>query len=58
MPRPNFGGGATVYNVIDSRQSYPQEIVARGVAAVVPELGEEASVHFQLRDGGAVAGGV
>ena len=44
--RPNFGGGVTVYNVIDSRQSYPQEIVARGVAAVVPEIGEEASVHF------------
>jgi arginyl-tRNA synthetase len=36
----------TVYNVIDSRQSYPQEIVARGVAAVVPEIGEDASVHF------------
>lgn len=46
VPRPNFGGGAIVYNVIDSRQSYPQEIVKRGVAAVVPELGEEASVHL------------
>jgi len=44
--RPNFGGGVKVYNVIDSRQSYPQEIVARGVAAVVPEVGAEASVHF------------
>src|SRR5204862_1132814 len=44
--RPHFGGGITVYNVIDSRQSYPQEIVARGVAAVVPEIGAEASVHF------------
>ena len=44
--RPHFGGGSTVYNVIDSRQSYPQEIVARGVASVVPEVGEEASVHF------------
>jgi arginyl-tRNA synthetase len=43
---PQFGGGITVYNVIDSRQSYPQEIVARGVAAVVPEIGEDASVHF------------
>ena len=43
---PHFGGGVTVYNVIDSRQSYPQEIVARGVAAVVPEIGEDASVHF------------
>ncbi len=44
--RPQFGGGVTVYNVIDSRQSYPQEIVARGVAAVVPEIGAEASIHF------------
>jgi arginyl-tRNA synthetase len=46
VPRPNFGGGAIVYNVIDSRQSYPQDIVRKGVAAVVPELGEEASVHL------------
>src|SRR5258708_29227999 len=46
VPRPNFGGGVTVYNVIDSRQAYPQEIVARGVSAVVPEIGEGASVHF------------
>ena len=42
----DFGGGAIVYNVIDSRQSYPQEIVRKGVAAIVPELGEEASVHL------------
>jgi arginyl-tRNA synthetase len=46
VPRPNFGGGAIVYNVIDSRQSYPQEIVKKGVAAIVPEFGEEASVHL------------
>ena len=46
LERPHFGGGAKVYNVIDSRQSYPQEIVARGVTAVAPELGEDASVHF------------
>jgi arginyl-tRNA synthetase len=46
LRRPNFGGGATVYNVIDSRQSYPQEIVRRGVAALVPEVGEKASVHL------------
>jgi arginyl-tRNA synthetase len=43
---PGFGGGATVYNVIDSRQSYPQEVVKRGVAAVAPEVGEDASVHL------------
>ena len=46
VPRPNFGGGAIVYNVIDSRQAYPQEIVKKGVAAIVPELGEKASVHL------------
>lgn len=46
VPRPNFGAGAIVYNVIDTRQSYPQEIVKRGVAAIVPELGAEASVHL------------
>jgi arginyl-tRNA synthetase len=44
--RPQFGGGATVYNVIDSRQSYTQEVVRRGVAMVAPEVGEEASVHL------------
>jgi arginyl-tRNA synthetase len=44
--RPAFGRGVRVYNVIDSRQSYPQEIVARGVAAIVPEVGRDASVHL------------
>lgn len=44
--RSAFGGGVRVYNVIDSRQSYPQEIVARGVAAIVPEVGRDASVHL------------
>jgi arginyl-tRNA synthetase len=43
---PHFGDGATVYNVIDSRQSYPQEVVKRGVAAVAPRVGEGASVHL------------
>ncbi|HEX8190132.1 MAG TPA: arginine--tRNA ligase [Pyrinomonadaceae bacterium] len=43
---PQFGAGATVYNVIDSRQSYPQEVVKRGVAAVAPAVGEAASVHL------------
>ncbi|HKQ50725.1 MAG TPA: arginine--tRNA ligase [Pyrinomonadaceae bacterium] len=43
---PHFGAGATVYNVIDSRQSYTQDVVKRGVAAVAPEIGEEASVHL------------
>jgi arginyl-tRNA synthetase len=43
---PQFGSGETVYNVIDSRQSYPQEIVKKGVAAISPEKGERASVHL------------
>src|SRR6185436_15778844 len=46
VPRPNFGGGEIVYNVIDSRQSYPQDIVRKDVAAIVPEFGEQASVHL------------
>jgi arginyl-tRNA synthetase len=43
---PHFGAGATVYNVIDSRQAYPQEVVKRGVAAIAPQVGEQASVHL------------
>ena len=41
-----FGHGDTIYNVIDSRQSYPQEIVKKGVAAISPKRGEKASVHL------------
>lgn len=43
---PTFGGGETIYNVIDTRQSYPQEVVKKGVAAISPERGEQASVHL------------
>jgi len=43
---PQFGKGATVYNVIDSRQSYPQEVVKRGVASIAPQVGQHASVHL------------
>jgi arginyl-tRNA synthetase len=43
---PKFGGGSVVYNVIDSRQSYTQDIVQRGVQAVVPGLAREPSVHL------------
>lgn len=43
---PNFGGGDTVYNVIDTRQSYPQEVVKKGVSLISPEKGEAASVHL------------
>lgn len=44
--RPHFGSGQTVYNVIDSRQSYTQDIVRKGVAVVAPDIGEAASVHL------------
>jgi arginyl-tRNA synthetase len=44
--RPHFGSGQTVYNVIDSRQSYTQDIVRKGVAIVAPDVGEAASVHL------------
>ena len=43
---PEFSGSETVYNVIDTRQSYPQEVVKKGVAAIFPEQGEAASVHL------------
>ncbi|HEV8160038.1 MAG TPA: arginine--tRNA ligase [Pyrinomonadaceae bacterium] len=43
---PEFGKNETVYNVIDSRQSYPQEVVKKGVATIFPEKGEAASVHL------------
>jgi arginyl-tRNA synthetase len=43
---PEFGDNETVYNVIDTRQSYPQDIVKKGVAAIFPEKGEAASVHL------------
>lgn len=43
---PDFGNSETVYNVIDTRQSYPQEVVKKGVATIFPEKGEAASVHL------------
>lgn len=43
---PKFGHGEKVYNVIDSRQSYPQEVVKKGVATIFPEKGEAASIHL------------
>lgn len=46
VERPAFGGGDTVYNVIDTRQSYPQDVVKKGVSLIAPEKGEAASVHL------------
>lgn len=42
----SFGRSDIVYNVIDSRQSYPQEVVKRSIAAISPEKGEKASIHL------------
>jgi arginyl-tRNA synthetase len=42
----HFGGGSRVYNVIDSRQSYLQDVVVAGLRALGFAAQAEASVHF------------
>jgi arginyl-tRNA synthetase len=43
---PAFGGGTMVYNVIDSRQAYLQQIVQLGVSRIGSEQARERSHHF------------
>jgi arginyl-tRNA synthetase len=43
---PAFGGGTTVYNVIDARQSYLQDVVAAGLRALGYTSQAEHSIHF------------
>jgi arginyl-tRNA synthetase len=43
---PQFGHGGRVYNVIDSRQSYLQNIVLQGLKALGYERQAENSIHF------------
>ncbi len=43
---PQFGRGARVYNVIDARQSYLQEVVAAGLRALGYAAQAAQSVHF------------
>jgi arginyl-tRNA synthetase len=43
---PGFGRGERVYNVIDTRQSYLQEVVAAGLRALGFKAQAEQSVHF------------
>jgi arginyl-tRNA synthetase len=43
---PRFGGGARVYNVIDSRQSYLQDVVVAGLRALEFGAQADASIHF------------
>ncbi len=45
-PPPAFGHGKKVYNVIDARQSYLQNIVAAGLRALGFEEEAERSIHF------------
>jgi arginyl-tRNA synthetase len=44
--QPSFGRGAWVYNVIDSRQSYLQDVVAAGLRALGYVEQAARSVHF------------
>ncbi len=43
---PQFGGGTRVYNVIDSRQSYLQDVVIAGLRALGYNEQAERSIHF------------
>src|SRR6185437_5020038 len=43
---PQFGGAARVFNVIDSRQSYLQDVVVAGLRALGFNREADASVHF------------
>ena len=43
---PHFGDATTVYNVIDARQAYLQDVVAEGVRALGHAKEAENSIHF------------
>ena len=43
---PNFGGAEAVYNVIDARQAYLQDVVAEGLRALGHAKEAENSIHF------------
>jgi arginyl-tRNA synthetase len=45
-PVPPFGNASKVFNVIDSRQSYLQDVVVAGLRALGYEKQADASVHF------------
>lgn len=46
QPTPAFGNGSRVYNVIDSRQSYLQDVVVAGLRALGFAANAENSIHF------------
>ena len=43
---PHFGGAESVYNVIDSRQSYLQDVVVAGLRALGYNQQADRSIHF------------
>jgi arginyl-tRNA synthetase len=43
---PSFGGAATVYNVIDTRQAYLQQVVTAGLRALGHSAEADRSIHF------------
>ena len=43
---PHFGGADVVYNVIDTRQAYLQDVVAEGVRALGHPKEADNSIHF------------
>ena len=45
-PSPEFGKAGMVYNVIDTRQSYLQDVVVAGLRALGFERQAERSIHF------------
>lgn len=45
-PGPEFGHGGSVYNVIDSRQSYLQDVVVAGLRALGYNEQADRSIHF------------
>ena len=45
-PRPQFGRGSTVYNVIDTRQAYLQQLLKQALNALGHPQEAERSIHF------------
>lgn len=46
LAAPKFGGASRVYNVIDSRQSYLQDVVVAGLKALHFDEAARNSIHF------------
>ena len=46
---PHFGDATAVYNVIDTRQAYLQEVVAEGLRALGHKREAENSIHFDYQ---------